>query len=104
MGGWPIVSGGSARVQLAWYNRNGKKLKSIGEPELYEHIVLSPDEKRLAADRIEPLTRTSSIWIFELSSGIVSRVTFSNDGAAVWSPDGRELAFRTFRTGKPVLY
>jgi Tol biopolymer transport system component len=97
-------SGGSARVQLSWYNRNGKRLESIGEPELYGQIVLSPDEKRLAAERMEPLTSTTNIWIIELSRGIVSRVTFSNDYEPVWSPDGRELVFLSFRAGKWTLY
>src|SRR5262249_50103600 len=97
-------SGGDERVQLAWYNRNGKRLESIGQPELYDNIALAPNEKRLAAGRIEPLTRTSNLWILELSSGIASRETFSNDSNPVWSPDGRELVFQSIRTGKSVLY
>src|SRR5215471_18485920 len=44
-------------------------------------------------------TRTFNIWTIELSSGIVSRMTYHpvNDVAPVWSPDGRELVFSSDR-------
>jgi Tol biopolymer transport system component len=95
---------GGVRTQLSWYDRGGKRLGTIGTPELYESISLSPDEKRVAADRIEPQTRKSNIWVVDLSTGIVSRATFGNDHGSVWSPDSRELAFASFRTGKSALY
>src|SRR5215471_3886556 len=44
-------------------------------------------------------TRTLNIWTIELSSGIVSRMTYHpvNDVAPLWSPDGRELVFSSDR-------
>ncbi len=97
-------SGSSGRVQLAWYNRDGKRLTSIGGPGLYSQIVLSPDEKRLAMERLN--ADIANLWILELANGIMSRVTFNSAGDAnpVWSPDGRELLFSSSHSGHLDLY
>jgi Tol biopolymer transport system component len=85
----------SDTVQLAWYNRAGKRLGPVGEPGAYGIIVLSPDEKRLAMERLDPQLRTHDLWTLELATGILSRQTFhpTDDTDPVWSPDGRELVF-----------
>lgn len=98
--------GSSAGVQLAWYNRDGKRLASIGEPGFYPQVALSPDEKRLAVERVAQQSGTSNLWILELASGIFSRLTFNPDGDynPLWSSDGRELAFSSSRKGHWDLY
>jgi serine/threonine protein kinase/Tol biopolymer transport system component len=97
-------SGSSGTVQLAWYNRDGKRVTSIGDPGLYSQIVLSPDEKRLAVERVN--SNIANLWILELASGILSRATFNPAGDVnpVWSPDGRELLFSSRRNGHLDLY
>jgi Tol biopolymer transport system component/tRNA A-37 threonylcarbamoyl transferase component Bud32 len=94
----------SATVQLAWYNRDGKRLAPIGEPGLYGIIALSPEEKRLALERLDSQLRTRDLWTLELASGILSRQTFHNDTDPVWSPDGRELVFTSSPKGQDDLY
>ena len=96
--------GSSGRVQLAWYNREGKRVTSIGDPGLYSQIVLSPDEKRLAVERVN--SDIANLWILELASGILSRATFNPAGDVnpVWSPDSRELLFSSSRNGHLDLY
>lgn len=60
------LAGGSGRVQLAWHDRDGRRLGSVGEPGLYPQISLSPDEKRLAVQRTE--ADETNLWILELGS------------------------------------
>jgi len=83
-------------VQLAWYSREGKRLQPIGEPREYRQITLSPDERRLAVELPSGRNTGVNIWTVDLSTGILSRLTFDandNDIEAAWSPDGRELVF-----------
>jgi eukaryotic-like serine/threonine-protein kinase len=95
----------SNHTQLVWYGRDGKRLGSAGEPGDYGQIALSPDEKRLAVERLDTGKHTVNVWILELSSGIFSRLTFSNDdGNPVWSPDGREVLFSSQRGDRRGLY
>jgi Tol biopolymer transport system component len=92
---------GSGDVQLAWYNRDGKRVGVVGQPGPYGVVVLSPDEKRLAMERLDLPLRTNDLWILELASGIFSRLTFNraDDTDPVWSPDGRDLVFSSARKG-----
>jgi Tol biopolymer transport system component/DNA-binding winged helix-turn-helix (wHTH) protein len=86
------------KMQLAWYTRDGKRQGSVGEPGSYLQIALSPDEKRVAVER------SDNIWILQLSTGVFSRLTFSEDSDPVWSPDGREFMFTSLRGGRWGLY
>jgi Tol biopolymer transport system component len=94
----------SGRVQLAFYDRGGERLGSIGEPGLYSQISLAPDEKRLAVERFEAGSR--NLWILELASGIFSRLTFNPAGDLnpQWSPDSRQLLFSSTHNGHQDLY
>jgi Tol biopolymer transport system component/tRNA A-37 threonylcarbamoyl transferase component Bud32 len=98
-------SGSSNPQQLAWQGRDGKRLQAVGEPGEYRQMVLSPDEKRLVVERLDPLKGGADIWVLELSTGIFSRLTFdAQERDPVWSPDSRELIFSSNRIGKTGLY
>ena len=94
----------SRRVQLAWHNREGKRGASVGEPGMYGLAGLSPDEKRLAVTRTDPKTGKSDVWILEISSGILSRLTLHSAEGMSWSPDGRQLLLGSNRQGTVDLY
>ena len=96
--------GSSGKVQLAWHDRDGKRLGSIGEPGFYSQISLAPDEKRLAVERTD--ADASNLWILEFASGIFSRLSFNLEGDLnpQWSPDSRELLFSSTRNGFQDLY
>lgn len=103
-----IYHGHSNLMQPAWYDRNGVRLGSIGEPGDYEWISLSPDDARLAVGRRDAQTNYLNIWTLELSNGISSRQTFqhTDDWYPVWSPDGHEFVFISNRRtdGKAGFY
>ncbi len=103
-GGVLAYRGESGRVQLAWRDRDGKRLAPISEPGFYPQIALSPDEKRLAVQRSDG--ETEHLWLLELATGIFSKLTFNRAGDVnpVWSPDGRELVYSSIRNGHGDLY
>jgi eukaryotic-like serine/threonine-protein kinase len=82
--------------QLTWYDRQGKRLGTAGEPGRYMDMALSPDEKRVALSRSESGNGgTQNIWVLELGNGILTRLTFDpeQDRNPRWSPDSRRIAY-----------
>ena len=87
-------------TQLGWYDRNGKKLSSIGLPAIHFDLRLSPDGHRLASSAGGP---KSEIWVDDLDRGVRMRLTFdpeTDNGIPVWSPDGKYLLFSTLLGSK----
>jgi serine/threonine protein kinase/Tol biopolymer transport system component len=89
------------RLQLTWYDRAGKFLSTVGQPDYQSWTSLSPDGRKLA---VEIDDGNPDIWIYDLERGIKTR--FTSDAAfeapAAWSPSGDELVYGYFRGGGNV--
>jgi eukaryotic-like serine/threonine-protein kinase len=88
--------------QLTWFRRDGARAGVVGEAAEIDGLGVAPGGRRAAIWR-----RTGGnvdLWNVDLKSGITARLT--NDPAldadAVWSPDGRMLAFSSMRSGRGV--
>ena len=86
-----------AGFQLAWYDRQGKLLSKLGSPE-YEFASwpqISPDGKRLAIRLLSLPAGTYDIWVYDLTRGVQTRMSFGALTAyePVWSPNGKQLAY-----------
>ena len=88
--------------QLTWFDRSGKAIGTIGEPDRLMLPRLSPDNRRLAVARLDPRTENADIHIVDLERGAWSRLTFdpTDESFPVWSPDGRYVAYRSTRNGQ----
>ena len=91
---------------LQWFDRNGKKLATVGDPADYSNPGLSPDDSKLAVCIRDPQTGTRDIWIFDLVRGGKTRLTFdpADDIDPIWSPDGTRIAFTSDRSGQRNIY
>jgi Tol biopolymer transport system component len=89
------ASGGSQR-QLTWFDRTGKSLGVVGEPDgnELEFPELSPDEHRIAVSRT--IQNNPDVWLLDPArSSLMMRLTLgtSDDREPVWSPDGARIVF-----------
>ena len=82
-----------ANRQLKWFDRNGKELGLLGPPGEYNDVVLSPDEKRVAVQRID--ANNSDVWMIDVARGVPSRFTFDAkpEDDPIWSHDSNTLVF-----------
>jgi Tol biopolymer transport system component len=112
-GGHPVVSvsdngtlayaGAFVQIgRLAWFDRGGKTLDSVGPEGDYLDFRLSPDDQRLAATLLDRKVGSPDIWLTDLARGSTSRFTLDPliDASAIWSPDGARIVFRTNRRGQ----
>ncbi len=95
----------AANLQLTWADRGGKRTP-VGDSRPYKQGSLAPDEKRLAAQIFDRKTAINDIWVLDLPTGILSRVTAEaqNANTPEWSPDGRESVYASNRSGIASLY
>jgi eukaryotic-like serine/threonine-protein kinase len=90
--------------QLAWLDRSGKQVGTIGERDLIFNPRISPDGKRIAVEIGDYQGLRSDIWIYELSRGVRTRFTLSQSASyAVWSPDSSRIAFTSEKNGHLTL-
>jgi eukaryotic-like serine/threonine-protein kinase len=94
------------RTQLAWFDRSGKRLSTLGEPGEYSNPAISPDQKLIAVGKRDPQTDTRDIWVIDLQRGTHLRLTFdpADDANPTWSPDGTRIAFTSNRSGYRDIY
>jgi serine/threonine protein kinase/Tol biopolymer transport system component len=89
--------------RLTWFDRNGSPLEVVGPDgeQDFTDFRLSPDDSRLAASLVDPNVSVPNIWLSDLVRGGTSpfAVGPALNAAAIWSPDGRRIAFRTTRNG-----
>jgi len=87
--------GGSTTSELVWYSREGKESGRAAGPAELDIVALSPDATRAVTSVGIGGGRQRDIWIYELSRGTATRLTFEGAQAEnpVWSRDGARIAY-----------
>jgi serine/threonine-protein kinase len=93
-----------AAVPLDVIDRDGNPAKLPLPPQAWRSIAYSPDGKQLAIE--VAASRQSDIWIYDIARNTLTRLTLSNvqEGAPVWTPDGKRIAYTSARGGPPNLF
>jgi eukaryotic-like serine/threonine-protein kinase len=88
---------GTSLSQVTWLNRAGKELGHVGEPGTISNPILSPDDRHVAVDIAELKANTVDIWLEAVEGNSSTRFTFgpSEEVNAVWSRDGKTIAYRS---------
>jgi len=88
-----LFATGSDRYQLTWLNREGKVQSTVGQPDRYVSLRISPSGQRIATVLTDS-SGHSDLWLADLSRAIPSRLTFLGAfGTGAWSPDERRIGY-----------
>ena len=91
--------------QLTWIDRSGKPLDTLADAAAAAAPALSPDGRRVAVFRAINAPN-ADIWLLEANRDGRTRFTTNPeiDAFPVWSPDGREIVFQSYKKSAGDLY
>jgi Tol biopolymer transport system component len=99
-------SGVLAQTRLVWFDRAGREIGTLGSPAAFEESRLSPDGTKVAVSVTSPQTGEQHVWIYDASrgTGAPGIAESEDERQLIWSPDGREICFSSYRDGDANLY
>jgi Tol biopolymer transport system component len=83
-------------VLLAWHDRQGKRLGTVGQPGTYAGVSLSPDATMAVVLREVRLNRADQdLWMIDLARDATTRLTSAPllESMPAWTVDGAMLVF-----------
>jgi Tol biopolymer transport system component len=92
--------------RLAWIDRSGRELGSVGPTGTYISLRISPDGGRVLFSRAQAQIGTFDLWMTDVVRGGEQRLTSdpTSEVNGVWQTDGRAVFFGADRGGPPHLF
>jgi eukaryotic-like serine/threonine-protein kinase len=94
------------KPRLVWFDRRGNQLGSLGGTAAYGQASLSPDDKMVGVQRVDPITHNEDLWLIDTTRDVASRLTTDPniDFMPVLAPDATGVVFASARGAPPNLF
>jgi DNA-binding winged helix-turn-helix (wHTH) protein/Tol biopolymer transport system component len=86
-------------TKLLWYDRSGKELGTVGEPNYYWDPRLSRDGRKLTFGMLKQKVGYSDLWVYDFGRDIKTQITFNkyDNGNGILSPNNSQVIFASKR-------
>ena len=91
-----VYRGDAPDYQMAWRDRAGKEIGSVGDPGMYTGLALSPNATHVALTRENKLNRADQdLWVVDVGRNTTSRFTSDAfpESVPTWSADGQSVVY-----------
>jgi eukaryotic-like serine/threonine-protein kinase len=94
------------QTQLTWFDSDGNKQSTVGEPGYISAPYISPNGKYTMVTVTDPRQNRQKLWLYDMGQGTATPFTFGegNDQYPAWSPDSQQVAFSSNRGGQEDIY
>jgi DNA-binding winged helix-turn-helix (wHTH) protein/Tol biopolymer transport system component len=83
--------------RIVWRDRNGRMIGTLGKPDDYWQVALSPDERFVAMVRHDGSTGQFRVWTASLPDGAIELISDSDHVDSIaWAHDSRMLYYVDF--------
>jgi Tol biopolymer transport system component len=91
--------------QMAWLDRTGRELGTLGSPGDYNDVSLASDGSKLLFSRSLPRIGTYDVWSYDIARGTETRLTLSldSDFKGRWLAGGRSIVYSAVESALPRL-
>ena len=105
-GGTLVYQSSGQVMQLAWMDRTGRELGTLGSPGDYLDLCLAPDGRKLLFSRTLPRIGTYDVWSYDIARETETRITPNpnSDFKGSWLPGGRHIVYSAVEAGLPRLH
>jgi len=98
---WVVLGGIAALLHpplFTWFDRAGRPLGTLGDPDHYSTFRLSPDGRRAVASRHR--SDSNDLFLLDIATHLSSRFTLNSSFNIfpIWSPNGRTIMFTPTRS------
>jgi Tol biopolymer transport system component len=90
--------------EMIWLDRPGNRIGSGTPVDRYAHPTLAQDGKKAVFERSDPKTGFMNLWQFDAGNGALTLFENNSGGLAVFSQDGRSIAYACMVDRAPGLY
>ncbi len=101
-----LPASGTADLQpseFVWVTRDGAEQPTRLPTRPYGEFQISPDGQRVALT-VTGENGNASIWVYDLEGGASIQLTYDDDYAPVWTPDGEHVVFGSRRDGGGIFW
>jgi eukaryotic-like serine/threonine-protein kinase len=92
------TAGTGVNTELTWLDRDGNTVGAVGQPGQFTRQAISPDGK-LVAVGVKYTIGSEKIWVYDVDRGtrvpLVAEESAGSMYSPAWSPDGKQIAYRT---------
>lgn len=94
----------SQERELRWVDRSGKPLGTALQSRDIFFGALAPDDSRILYYKEDMTAGDTTLWTYDLTRSIETKLTTINTTSAAWSPDGRLIAHDAGSGGATGIY